>query len=698
MKVFAKEVPMNRRLPLVIALSAALLVSVVAEGQRFGESVQVTVIEVPVTVADRSGNPVRGLTKESFEVYDEGKRVPIEYFEVVDLVEIPVQSKKPLPPAAYRNFLLLFDLANSSPGTISRSQQAARDFVTSQLTGRDLVGVATYSAQSGMKMLTSFTTDRRLVSTAIDTLGHTASFKVTDPLMLFGGAVDTAGTLTEASKGDKLAVLNEEMAEVSRMASTTQDSEMRTRIRTQLVNFAGIARSLDRLHGQKQVILLSEGFNASLMTGRQDLGSKQTREENDAVLSGEIWTVDSEQRFGSSSGASEIQQMADFFKRSDVRLHAIDIKGIRTDVDAREGSQKSSNEALYLMTRPTGGTVFKNANDLGSSFESLVKKQEVIYLLGFQSRPSGKPGKFHNLKVKTTAKGADVTHRSGYYEPSDRVSELARTLSMAEVLVTDAPIDDVPLSVVAAPAPGGPNMSRVPVVVEIPGKQLLEGVTGASVNATVFLYAFDEKREVRDSLQQRIALDLNKAGDALRRSGIRYIGALRLPPGEYALKALVRVDETGRMGFLRTDVTVRAFAEQSVLAPIAMGDPAAWVTLVNPARGQDAAAVLSIGGQPFVPQARTALAAGAEQRIALLLYRMPIEDLAVTPAVIAADGSSREVKLALVGRTGTDPAGIAKLVFNFKPEGLDKGEYTLTFTVTPKGGSPSVVTIPFSML
>jgi len=691
---------MNRKL-LIVAVVASLLVAPVLPAQRFSEGVQITVIEVPVTVSDRAGNAIRDLTKENFEVYDDGKRVPIEYFEVVDLAKISTQSKKPLPPAAYRNFLLLFDFANSRPGTIQRAQVAAREFVTTQLKDRDLVGVASYTAQSGLKMLTAFTGDRRLVATAIDTLSQTAGFKVADPLMLTGDAKGSDTNLQpsggNAGAKDEIAnALTVEFAEMTKMNVATHDEEMRTRIRTQLSNFGGVARALDRLRGQKQIILLSEGFDARLVSGRQELGFQKTQKENDAVLSGEVWNVNSEERFGSTSGTSEIQQMSELFKRSDVRMHAIDIKGIRTDVDAREGSMKSSNEALYLVTRPTGGSVFKNANDLGTNFEALVKKQEVIYLLGFHARSSGKPGKFHNLKVKSTVKGAELSHRSGYYEPLDK-PDLAQTLSMAEVIVTDTPIDDVPLSMFVAPSPAGPNAARVPVVVEIPGTKLLEDVKGNSLSATLYVYAFDDKREVRDSLQQRISLDLTKAGDSLRKSGIRYIGALRLPPGEYAVKALVRVDDTGRMGFLRSDVTVPTFRAKSVIAPIALGDPTQGITLVNPVRGQDAAAVLSIGGQPFVPKSNAIFANATDQRIVLLLYQMPAEDLGVTPAIVGPDGTSKEATLKLVGRTSADPSGVSRLVFDFKPEGLAQGQYTLRFTVTPKGGTPAIASLPFTI-
>ncbi|HEX2123659.1 MAG TPA: hypothetical protein VHL59_18665, partial [Thermoanaerobaculia bacterium] len=69
----------------IVAAGLMLMLIATASAQRFGESVQVTVVEVPVTVVDRNGNPVRDLKKEDFEVTDDGKKVPIDYFEVVDM-------------------------------------------------------------------------------------------------------------------------------------------------------------------------------------------------------------------------------------------------------------------------------------------------------------------------------------------------------------------------------------------------------------------------------------------------------------------------------------------------------------------------------------------------------------------------------------------------------------------------------------
>jgi hypothetical protein len=202
---------------------------------------------------------------------------------------------------------------------------------------------------------------------------------------------------------------------------------------------------------------------------------------------------------------------------------------------------------------------------------------------------------------------------------------------------------------------------------------------------------------VRDFMQQRVVLDVAKTGETLRKTGVRYVGALKLDPGKYAIKALVRVEETGRTGFLRTDLNVPAFADRTVLPPLAMGDAANWVNLLSPTRGEDASAILSVGPQPFVPSSPVRIDAGSPLRFALMVYRMSIADLGVSPVVVSSDGSTRDATVSLVGRTQPDSVGITKLVFDFKPDGLQQGQYDLRLTVTPKDQPPSIVMLPFAI-
>jgi hypothetical protein len=392
--------------------------------------------------------------------------------------------------------------------------------------------------------------------------------------------------------------------------------------------------------------------------------------------------------------------MAALFRRSDVVMHAIDIRGVRSGNDTVEGAKRNSSEGLNLITRPTGGTVFKNANDMSENFARVLRQQETIYVLGFAARATDKPGKFHNLKVKVNnmPRGTRVSSRAGYYEPTSKISDLERALTLAEMLMTDAPMKDVDLSVTATTLPGPGGKSRVPVLVEIPGTKLLAGSNGKSTVANLYVYAFDNNAKVVDFLQQRIALDLEKAGDTIRASGIRYFGTLRLPPGDYAVKALLRVEDTGKTGLVRSDVHVPTFEQATILPPVLFAEPESWAMLVGSSRGDDYPYPFATGDAKFIPQNRPTVKSGSEYNVALFLYRVPLESLGVTPTVVTSGGATSTPNVKLLGRTAADDRGGVKLLFTFKPENLPAGTHELRFTVKPKDGNESVVTLPFTIL
>ena len=170
---------MKRSVSLPLALF--LLTAGVATAQ-VSERVNVSLIEVPVTVADGGGNSVRGLTKENFVVSDDRGAREVATFDVVDFSSA---SHASIPPAARRNFLLLFDLSNTTPKAMTRARGAAENFVKTAVHPSDLAAVGTISVEAGFRMVTAFTSDRVLLAAAI---ADPKNFIVADPLGLANGA------------------------------------------------------------------------------------------------------------------------------------------------------------------------------------------------------------------------------------------------------------------------------------------------------------------------------------------------------------------------------------------------------------------------------------------------------------------------------------------------------------------------------
>lgn len=614
----------------------ALLFVAAAASAQVAENITVNYVEVPVTVVDRSGNPIRGLTKANFEITDEAKKRAISGFDAVDFASASdAAAVATIAPAARRNFLLVFDLTFSSPTSIVRAQDAAKQFVTKMVASQDRVGVASVDVAHGFRLLTSFTTDRSLVAEAI---AHPQNFNAFDPLQLAGAGFRTevATRMNEASpvlekrqaKSGADIPTDNFSADQIRGLENQQDSYNRANVEREVNLLAGLSRIMRVVRGQKHLVLLSEGFDPKLVQGRDAGVGKEQQAEVAAIEKGEIWSVDNDNRYGSSASVSLVGRLADVARRCDVILDAVDIRGVRTQVDASEGFVKKSNEGLHLLANATGGTVFQNANDLTQDFQRALKGQEVVYVLAFQT-PVEQPGTFHKLKVKlVNVPGGRAIARSGYYE-SGGDSDAERTLGDAEIIVNDIAQSGVHMAALAAPfATSGAN-AQVPVLLEITGNDIAEADDTATT-LEIFTYAFDAEGRVRDSMFQRITLDVGKLGARLRQSGVKYYSTLSLPPGRYAIKSLVRVADSDRKGFARTDIVVPVKNDLAVSQPLFLDKTAAWVMIRGASHDTTGAAYpFEVNGDSFVPSAVVRLTGGEPRRFALFVQNAAPDELTI---------------------------------------------------------------------
>src|SRR5437899_2193117 len=249
-----------KRLMFILAV-AVLAGSVLAQVK---ETLNVNLVEVPVTVVDSNGDPVRGLTAANFEITDNGTKRQITAFDKIDFSSPQaVTAISPLNPSARRQFMLLFDLTNSTPNALARSQEAARNFVSQNVQPRDLVAVGTIEAERGFRLLTAFTTDRQLVASAI---GQPTAFRGNDPLQIANQASlydvkigETPGA-SSGTGGQGKAAADEESILMQRNVTHQNESAVRQRVERVVDSLGALAKMLRVVPGRKQIVFLSEGF------------------------------------------------------------------------------------------------------------------------------------------------------------------------------------------------------------------------------------------------------------------------------------------------------------------------------------------------------------------------------------------------------------------------------------------------------
>ena len=688
-----------------------------ADLETFEDRTSVTEVQIPVNVVSRDGQPVRGLTAADFEIIDNGQSQEITNIRVVDLAEISPDPSRPseveaaVPSSARRNFLFLFDLSFSRPANIVRARQAAQEFVANNLHPTDLAAVAVHSVESGTNLVVTFTPDRVQLARAIDTLGAPRLLKqiAKDPLRF---VIDTP----EADAGIAVADNNTnrplgEMESISSYLSVigTQMNRMeksyqRGQIERWTQSMGNMARILSSIKGRKHVVLFSEGFDGRLVLGRQpDKDDPEAERDYFAIQDGNYHLVDTDDTFGNTIVQNSLNMMLGEFRRADCLIQVVDISGLRADLPSENRRRRVNDEVLFYLANETGGELFEDGNDFGTQLAEVLERSSVTYVLTFKPKDLVADGSHHRIKVRANVpRGTRLSHRDGYYAPRPftDLHPLEKNLLAGDLIASATPKADLDLNVLAAPFRANPEAAYVPVIVEIPGTDLLVDHESRSLPVEFYTYVTDDKGEMKDFFTQLVTIDLENRRDLFSQTGIKYYGHLDLKPGDYLVRVLARNALTGRTGVETLALSVPEYmaSEPQLLPPFFVEQPGTWFLVKE--QGSEYAKTtvypFTVNGMPYVPAAFPALNAEPAD-LCLVAYNMGEGDLEVSGVVRGPDGSTIDAGVLDIGeRTVTGIEGLDKLTATFDPRGLSEGEYTLEVSILdPSTQSRQINSMPF---
>lgn len=684
-----------------------------AQTPTFEGQADVLTVEVPVHAVTKNGEPVADLDLDDFVVMDDGVAQKVTGFRRVELtpaatagVSAPVRSDDEIPSGARRRLLLLFDLAFSDPFAIARARDAARDLVLEGLHPSDLVGVATYSSDRGVRLLMTFSSDRTQAARAIDTLADPNNLRNRpgiDPLsfLLAPPELDTASGSGDGNDGGPGpgAAGNDGAAENQRIINERFDIADRafrsSRVTAWSRSLGELAGFLGQVDGRKHVLLFSEGFDGRLLLGRRPSSTGQdSLAEQQAVATGQIFRVDTDRRYGDPKLQGDIAEMMSQFQRADCVLQAVDIEDM--GVDDGRSDKGVGRDALFYMANETGGQLFTNTNNLRSQLDRALRSTEVTYLLAFEPTERRGAGEFHRLKVKGP-RGTRLFHRSGYVEPEnfEDLHPFEKSLLASDAISTLQAQSEIRLSVLAVPFRATAETAYVPVLIEMNGADLLEGEQGSKVAVEIYTYVTDGEGEIRSFFADQVAMDLGENRERFATTGLKYYGQLALGPGRFQLRILVRNARTGATAVQALPLAVPDWADArpTLLAPLFFEAPGSWVMVrqrqPDGIQSESVVYPFTVNGNTYVPAAAPRLTADAEAWLCLVGYDLGSRELMVEGSVRMADGTPVEGgRLELTERTVTGIDGLDKLLAAFRPADLAAGDYTLDVSVVDETAVP----------
>jgi VWFA-related protein len=539
---------------------------------------QVSAITVDAVVLDKSGAPVRGLTRDDFTVFEDGRPQTIVGFEARDAEA----GRGPAPPLVSplfgtnedvaarpgRTLVLLIDDLGLTPTTGHQVQTAIERWLRARPLPEDEVTLLTTSGdiwwadrvgpgradllavlerlrgkrESGSRSEVTVTDEEASVieyASPLDSGDSQGS-----PLGASAGPPTGTGPALVASTGSVLQRVAQRLLAgglcfvctncVDPMASCKAAAQSaahlangatRRRLDALLGTVERLSRGLAPLPGRKSILVLSDNFL------RDDTMEYRYRSAIDGAQRGNtsVYFTAARGLTGPSSFSAEGRVAA-----APGDLAAMSVE---ENLVAFAGAEQ--------ITEATGGTLSRS-NDLSAGLDRMAADLSAYYLLGYQPEPSA-PGKWHKLEVRVNRPGVEVRARRGYragpppVERAPDVKNARRQLSnLVAASLAGGAREVLPLRLAASlQAPDGAGKARVQLVVEVDGSRvrLEEAPEGAKAELELTILAVARDRPTIVPLGETIQVALKSKMGA---EWWAFVRDVHLPPGVAQIRATVR--------------------------------------------------------------------------------------------------------------------------------------------------------------
>ena len=641
-----------------------------------------------VSIKDKSGKAVEGLTEKDFTITEDGVPQTIKHFDYFSLPEelntTPLEPKvadvkimNKLPHAQimpetpgnprYRNRRLMamyFDMTAMPPPDQIRALSAAEKFITKQMTAADLVAIMDYSGGS-VNVRVDFTDDRAKILSTIETL-------------IVGEGLGLDENNADAGASDTGAAFGQDDSEFNIFNTDRQLSALQT-----------AAKMLGSLNEKKSLIYFASGLQLNGLDNQAQLHAT----ENAAVRAGvSFWPID-------ARGLVASAPLGDATKGSQggVAMYT------GASALAMTTNFQRSQDTLYTIAADTGGKAFLDSNDLAMGIVNAEKAVSSYYIIGYYTTNEKLDGKFRRIKITLNDQSAKLDFRQGYFAGKvfAKFTTADKERQLEEALMLGDPVTELTIAMEIDYFQLNRAEYFAPLIVKIPGRELALARKGGA-DHTLIDFIGEVKDEYGTTIQNvRDKVDVkltDQTAAELAKKPIEYDTGFTLLPGSYKVKFLARDAETGRIGTYETKFVIPNLNKEEKRVPISsvvLSSQRAEMrdALFNAAKDKgkaEAVDPLVVDGARLIPSVTRVFSKSRDMFVYLQAYERGAT--AMQPLVAFVTFYRGQVKAfetpPLVVSDGMDPKSKAvPFKFSVSLAKLPPGEYNCQVTVLDPTGS-----------
>lgn len=523
------------------------------------ERVEVSVTNIEVVVTDSRGKRIPGLTRDDFEVYQDGVpqkitnfyavsggKVLLEDGKVVGLDSPAAQAEIPVELKA--RYILFIDNLNIQPQNRNRMFKRLEEFVQQTIGPRAEGMVVTYNRS--LKVRRKFTSEASEIIASLDEIERET-----------GG-----GTTLASERRDALHQIDEsQSADQALQIARTYSRSLRNDLQFCVDSVKNTLNSLAGIEGRKIFVYVSEGLPSTAGLELFDQIQQKYRDQSGSSTL-EQFEFDMNAKYAGIIQAANAQG---------VTIWALDASGLTTEqlVSAENRSfesrpndfllRQNTQAPLLLMAEQTGGMAAVNTNDWKRSLDELSSDFSNFYSIGYRSTRSA-VDRPHSIEVRVKRKGMTVRARKGFLE---KTIETKTAEGVVASLFYSR--DDNPLGIsvsVGAQRPYDRENFAVPVRIAVPIGKLGLVPTGDHYEATFFVYvvARDTAEKQSDlAVQRQVVTVPAKELDTAQRKDWYYDFTMTVGPGAQRIAFAVRDGISNQVSYSQKNLFISLLPKET---------------------------------------------------------------------------------------------------------------------------------------